>query len=455
MKIRFGTRGSRLALLQVDEILRLLKKKRISITFEVISFTTKGDIDKKTPLTEHVANDFFTDTLDRALLEGEIDIAIHSAKDLPQKLHPGLEIYALTHPLDETDALVSSKKLADLPKRARVATSSILRKNEIKKLRPDIQLVNIRGNIDERLAKLDKGKVDALVVATCALIRLGLKHRIAEILPYEATPLQGQLAVVGCRRRKKLKKYFTPINARRHYGKVVIVGAGPGDKDLITVKGKGILQKADVVFYDYLIPKGILAYAPHARKVYVGKRKGEKALPQEELNRQLRKATQDKNKLVVRLKGGDPLIFGRGMEEASYLKAYHIPTEIIPGVSSATGLPSYLGIPLTARGISSSVVFLSAYNAQGDSVLSNNFIVPKAETIVFLMGLTRLPQIVKRLIRDGWAKDTPVVVISQGMLSGEKVVKGNLSDITRRVRQEGIKPPALIIVGKVVDFWEG
>ncbi|MBQ4041995.1 MAG: hydroxymethylbilane synthase, partial [Prevotella sp.] len=261
-KIRIISRQSRLALLQVEELV-----KEAGITdYELIKTTSYGDRHKEVSLMdEGLAQDFFTRELDEALLEGRADIAVHSAKDLPNPLPDGIELLALTEGKDPSDSLVARDglTLATLPAGSKVGTSSAQRKEELLKVRPDLVVVPIRGTIEERIAQVDDGSVDALIVATCALDRLGLSHRATERLPFKTHPLQGKLAVTG-----------------RHYGKVWLVGYGPGDPELITVKGQRLLKEADVVFYDDLsfVPVPV----PVKKYIYVGKRSGRHSHSQEE-----------------------------------------------------------------------------------------------------------------------------------------------------------------------------
>lgn len=451
--IKVGTRGSRLALVQVDEIRGLLQDKGVGTIFERKVYDTKGDIDRKTPLADPtLPDDFFTDTLDRALLNKEIDVAIHSAKDLPQQIHPDLKIFALTTSFDDTDAFVGKTKFNELPSGAKVGTSSALRKQSVKELRSDLTVVDIRDNIEERLRLVDEGYCDGIIVATAALKRLGVGHLIQDTMPWEATALQGQLAVVGRAHDTPWESLFSCIDVRKSYGEVLLVGAGPGDPDLITLKGIKALRKADCVFYDYLVHQDILEHAPKSQKIYVGKRKGEHTLPQSELSKQLRDKARE-GKTVVRLKGGDPLIFGRGADEIEYLRSYHIAVEIIPGVSSATAIPSTLGIPLTARHVSSSVAFLSGYSEGEKTTEPKPIDIPTVDTIVFLMGLTKLDMIIKSLNDAGWRKETPIIVISKGTRLDEKIVSGRLMDIKQKVEEQNLEPPVLIVVGEVVQFW--
>jgi len=453
VRLKIGSRKSPLALVQVQEVIDLLKLSGLRINTDLYSFETAGDQDKKTPLTQNVADDFFTNTIDQALLDHTIDVAVHSAKDLPQKLNPSLTIVALTSCMDDSDAWVGVAPFADLPVNARVGTSSFLRQEFIKSKRSDVQLISIRGTIQERLNLLDNRKIDGFIVATCAMKRLKLEHRITEKFPWEGTPLQGQLAIVCRRDDQQMKQLFRPLDARLSYGSVALVGAGPGDPELITLKAIESLKKAQCVFYDYLVDPTLLRYAPKAEHVYVGKRKGAHAIKQAELSRLIKlKAMEGKN--VVRLKGGDPLIFGRGADELAYLRAYHIPTEVIPGVSSATGIPSQLGVPLTARGVSSSVAFISAHGEDECSKPSLPIAIPDTQTVVIFMGLSKLSEIIHAFRLKKWPEDTPVMIISRGTKKNQQVIKGTLQTIEQAVATVQLKPPALIIVGRVTDFYQ-
>ena len=452
VKIRIGSRGSKLALVQVDEAQALLKEKGIEVSFDRKTYSTRGDKDKTVSLTTNPADDFFTDTLDAALLAGAIDVAVHSAKDLPQKMREGLAIFALTASPDETDAFVGKIKFDQLPAGSTVATSSILRQQQVKQLNPKLETVDIRGTIEERIQKMKDGYCDGLIVATVALKRLGLEKHIQSIMPWEAAPLQGQLAVVGRTGDMALQELFIPIDVRRNYGRVFLVGAGPGDPGLLTIKGVAVLQSADCVFYDYLVPTQLLDHAPHAEKIYAGKRKGSHAMPQEELNRLIRQKAMA-GKTVVRLKGGDPLVFGRGADEIEYLRSCHITTEVVPGISSATGIPSRLGIPLTARGVAATVAFVSGYKHEEDEQNPIPLDIPQADTLVFLMGLTKLDKIVESLDAKRWSKQTPVMVISKGTCPREKIVSGTLADIQQRIKENPLEPPVLIVVGETLKFY--
>ncbi len=207
--IKAGVRVSPLALKQAQELQQLIPE----VSLEIIPIKTSGDEDRVTPLADREESDFFTDAIEKALLDRRIDIGIHSAKDLEKNMPQGLAIIALTKSISPDECLVSRANLTlrQLPQGARVATSSRKRREAILRFRPDLKIVDIRGNIEERLAQLDSGKFEALIVAHAALLRLGYEQRIAEIIPQEiipAHPLQGRLAVQACKERKDLWEIF-------------------------------------------------------------------------------------------------------------------------------------------------------------------------------------------------------------------------------------------------------
>jgi uroporphyrinogen III methyltransferase/synthase len=235
-------------------------------------------------------------------------------------------------------------------------------------------------------------------------------------------------------------------------GIVYFVGAGPGDRGLITVKGLKILAQAQVILYDNLINIGLLdSCNPTAEKISVGKTGGEPSLTQEEINCIMLQKAQD-GKCVVRLKGGDPFLFGRGGEEAQILYQAGIPFQVIPGVPSAIAVPAYAGIPVTDRRYASSVAFITGHEAQSKE--SSSLAWPEtahaADTLVFLMGMRNLSRIVEQLIYHGREPETPAAVIQRGTLGTQKVVVGTLDSICIRVQQHALKPPGILIVGDVV-----
>ncbi len=229
-----------------------------------------------------------------------------------------------------------------------------------------------------------------------------------------------------------------------------LVGAGPGDPGLLTLRGRELLEKAEVVIYDRLASPRIMEFVnPSAERIYVGKRVGRHVAKQHEINDLiLRKAMEGKR--VVRLKGGDPFIFGRGGEEAQILAENHIPFEVVPGVTSAIAVPAYAGIPLTHRSYTASVAFITGHRRfENEADVDWEGLANGVGTLVFLMGMTHLPNITENLIRFGRHRDTPAAVIRWGTTPLQESVTGTLSDIARKVQEAGFKPPAIIVIGDV------
>lgn len=239
-------------------------------------------------------------------------------------------------------------------------------------------------------------------------------------------------------------------------GKVYLVGAGPGDPGLLTVRGREVLAHAEVLVYDRLVAPELVALAPpEAERIYAGKAPGQHTLSQAEINALL-VARARAGRRVVRLKGGDPFVFGRGGEEAEALAAAGVPFEIVPGVTSAVAVPAYAGIPLTHRALASSFVVATGQEgeARGPQPLAHERLADAADTLVFLMGVERLPAIVTALLAAGRAPSTPVAVIQAGTLPEQRTVVGTLADIVDRVRAAGLGPPAVTVVGEVVRLRE-
>ena len=237
-------------------------------------------------------------------------------------------------------------------------------------------------------------------------------------------------------------------------GKVFIVGAGPGDPKLITLKAVEAIKFSDVVLYDRLVSEKIVAMIPKtSEKLYVGRDVGDDYKHQDTTNDLMVKLAK-KNKNVVRLKGGDPFIFGRGGEEAEFLRKHKIKYDIIPGITSGIGSAEYSGIPLTHRDYASSVVFVTGHEdaKKTQGVVDWKKLAKAVDTIVIMMGLSRLEIISKKLISGGLNKNTPVAVIQNGTTNKHLMIKGTLSNISKKVADAKIKPPTIIVVGKVVNL---
>jgi uroporphyrin-III C-methyltransferase len=237
-------------------------------------------------------------------------------------------------------------------------------------------------------------------------------------------------------------------------GKVYICGAGPGDTDLLTLRASKLLSECDVILYDRLVNKGILKMASsNSEKVYVGRMSGDPTTNQKITNELMLKYAND-GKKILRLKGGDPFIFGRGGEEAEFLSSKNIKYEIVPGISSLNGAAAYSGIPLTHRDYSSSVVMLTGHESieKKKSTIKWKSLTNAADTIVIFMGLEQLRDISRKLIRGGLTRNAKIAVIENATSNKQRVIVGNLGNIDKKVKNKKIRSPAIIIVGNVVGI---
>ena len=297
----------------------------------------------------------------------------------------------------------------------------------------------------------------------------------------------GDLAKLAARYRDKAKQRFGDIDSRRRFweaamdgpiaeralagdmqtaetllesalsetemastGEVYLVGAGPGDPDLLTFKALRLMQRAEVVLYDRLVSEPILAMArKDAEYIYVGKQRSEHAVPQNAINELLLEHAQ-RGRRVLRLKGGDPFIFGRGAEEIELLAEHGIPFQVVPGITAASGCASYAGIPLTHRDHSQSVRFITGHVKDGVIDFRWKEFVEDSQTLVFYMGLVGLPQICAKLIEHGKSPDTPAALIERGTLPEQSVHLGTLANLNRIVDENNVKAPTLLIIGGVV-----
>lgn len=233
-------------------------------------------------------------------------------------------------------------------------------------------------------------------------------------------------------------------------GKVWLVGAGPSDAGLFTLKGKAVLQQADVVVYDKLVGQGIMAMIPsHVRRISVGKESGHHPVPQPEINEILLREALDGNK-VVRLKGGDPFVFGRGGEELELLCQHHIPFEIIPGITSAVAVPAYNGIPVTHRDFCSSFHIITGHTKKSEEAEINYDALVKMEgTLIFLMGVTAMPKICKRLMKAGMDPDMPAALLERGTTAHQRRIIATVATLPEAAEKAAVKTPAIFIVGQV------
>lgn len=440
-KIRVIARGSRLSRLQVEEVFKNFPE----LAYEIKYLESYGDKNQQISLLNGEAPaDIFTRELDDAIRQGDADIAIHSAKDLPYPLPEDIEVIALFPAFDTTDSLVSRdhKKLAELPAGSIIGTSSPLRKKGLNELRPDLIIKGIRGCIEERVQQVKDGKYDAAIVASCALKRLGMEDEIAEVLPFPTHPLQGFLAVTAKKGSQDLKQAFASKSILDKQGTVSLVGFGPGDPDLLTIKAAKAIDAADIIFYDDLIDDSYLA-DKKAEKIYVGKRAGYHHKEQADINRLLLEAARE-GKNVVRLKGGDPMIFAHGSEEIEYLESNLIKVNVIPGITTASALAASQKISLTHRDFSSSVALVSGHTPQP--------VTPDAETLVYYMGAQQLQAIATQLIdKEGWAFNTPVLLTYNVSRPDEQTFETTLWNL-RNGEMQNLPTPLIALIGYVAGL---
>ncbi|KAF5087346.1 Porphobilinogen deaminase [anaerobic digester metagenome] len=541
MNIKVGTRGSTLARTQSQWLIDVLAKAHPQVNFEMVIIKTKGDLVQDKPLDKIGDKGLFTKELEDALLSGEIDMAIHSMKDMPSKLPEGLVLTVPPVREDARDVLLTPHRITaldELPKGAVVATGSKRRIAQLQKLRPDVEIVGIRGNIDTRIRKMQEQQLDGIILAAAGLKRIGRLEDSAYqtvTLPENSfipAPAQGILAVEVREDNQTVnelmavisdqntivqmsaeRSFLNALNGSCHIpvgafceieaeeitvyglygledgsrvvtrsikgapeeaenlgkqlakacyqavhekpGKVYLAGGGCGDPGLLTVKAKDILTKADVVVYDALVNESFLNDArADAEIIYVGKRAGNHAMRQEDINALLVQKGQE-GKLVLRLKGGDPYVFGRGGEEGEDLYDAGVPFEVIPGITSVIGGLAYAGIPITHRDCVSSFHVITGHlksNAyDGSSDLDWPVLGKLKGTIVFLMGVKNLEKICDELVKNGMNPEMPVAVVHRASTPYQRVVTGNLTTIYDIAAEAKITAPSLIVVGEVVN----
>lgn len=545
MKLRIGTRKSRLAMVQTELVRDEILARFPDVETELVPISTKGDKHLDRSLTSFGGKGVFTKELEEALLQGEIDLAVHSAKDMPMELPKGLALGAVLPREDPRDVLVTlNGTLArELRSGSVIGTSSLRRELEIRQMNPQVKVRLLRGNVQTRLKRLEEGEYDGILLAAAGLKRLGLLEQQGLFFEYldarDFIPAAGQgiLAVeirqgeldflmaaihsaeaaamleaerrylmllggscnapcgaycrtekdrlvmsvmfardgvhpVFCEKIRKLEKgsdgkvqqelteqamaLAEELARQVRLQPVSLVGAGPGDAGLFTRKGLECVRKADVIVYDNLISGSILNEARlDAELIYAGKRSSNHHLTQEEINSLLVEQAF-LGKYVVRLKGGDPFIFGRGGEEALALAENGIPFQVVPGISSSYSVPAYGGIPVTQRGMASSFHVITGHEGAGKNreILDYATLAREEGTLIFLMGLKNLGKIAEQLLAWGKDKNTPAAVIQQGTTSGQKKVISTLEHVEEAARQAGIETPAITVVGAVVGLEE-
>jgi len=316
------------------------------------------------------------------------------------------------------------------------------------------------------LARLIRAKMESWIPPTyghLAGLAARFRHQVKNLFPnvqqrrafwedvFQGPIADRQLAGQGAEAERLLQAKIDG-EAPSASGEVYLVGAGPGDPDLLTFKALRLMQQADVVLYDRLVAPAILELCRRdADRIYVGKQRADHALPQDQINQQL-VALAKQGKRVVRLKGGDPFIFGRGGEEIEELAANGIPFQVVPGITAASGCAAYAGIPLTHRDYAQSVRFVTGHLKNNTTDLPWKDLVSPAQTLVFYMGLIGLPIICSELVKHGRSANTPAALIQQGTTTNQRVFTGTLANLPQLVAEHEVHAPTLVIVGEVVTL---
>ena len=458
--LQIGTRSSRLALIQAEWTQNLLSEKFPDLKWEVAPHSSPGDRDKDADLLS-APDDFFTRDLDLSLLEGSLDCAVHSAKDLPADLPEGIDWCWLPGGADPRDVLVFRNGTAvdSIVGQASCIQEPVLSQNEstrsttlrvdpkvvgvsserriayAKQRFPNAELKPLRGTIGERLAQLDTGNFDCILMAAAALQRLGLEECISEWIPLDAMPIpdgQGRLALTfraGDKRFLRLRAFFVKP--------VVFVSAGTR-AGLCTQAGVAALRHADACLYDALLDDALLNELPDlAQKIFVGKRSGKHSREQNEIC-DLLVLFARQGKRVVRLKGGDSGMYGRLAEEIDMLDARQLPYRVIPGVSSLSTATTGTGLLLTRRGVADRMRVISGHPGQ----------VP-GETLAVFMGIKSLGKTVTRLLDEGKPPALPVSVVFNAGREDQQIVSGALSDIVSKLGPTDA--PGLALIGETAN----
>jgi uroporphyrinogen III methyltransferase / synthase len=445
-----GTRPSSLALTQTRDALDRIEAMLDGVVFEMVPIASVGDTDRTTDLRESPA-DFFTRELDDALMRGEVDFAVHSAKDLPSPMPDGIDWFWLPWREEPRDALILApgRMVSDLPENPVIGVSSERREAYCKRKFPSGIQKTIRGNIEERIAQVDAGDFDIVVMAGAALVRLGLEERVTEWIPIaelEVPEAQGHLAVTfraGDERLMALRSLFMRS--------VVFAGAGVGNKELCTVATLHALGQCDLCLYDSLIDKTLLdELPPHAQAIDVGKRCGAHSKEQHETTKLICECVRQSKK-VVRLKGGDPGIFGRLAEETEALEQLGIPFRVVPGISALQAATTGTGMLLTRRDVSRGFVALTP-RMHGGGLARCDAEMKDALPVIYYMSIKAIEPVSRQMLEDGHSSDTPAALVYNAGGEDERILKTTLGKLINQAQTHCIKQPGLIIVGDIASY---
>lgn len=451
---RAGTRTSALAQIQTGKALRQLESLLPGVTFDIVTTSSPGDRDRQTDLRAS-PGDFFTQDLDNAVLSGELDCAVHSAKDLPEPVTEGLDWFWFPWREDPRDVLILRPGASrdTLPTAPRIGVSSDRREAWCQKNFPNAEQLPIRGNIEDRLAQLDAGDFDIVVMAAAALFRLGLDNRISEWIPLSELQVpdgQGVLAMTF----KSGDQRFTRIRSLL-VKPVTFAGAGVGSAELCTQATMDALRHCDVCLHDTLMDDALLGELPaSAECINVGKRAGAHTVLQENTTRMILDYAR-RGVRVVRLKGGDPCVFGRLAEEAEALDVLQLPYRVIPGISSLSVMGASTGILLTRRGVSNGFTVMSG-RGKGGTTSSVGIERRRQLPLVLFMSLSVLPDLLDQLRADGVSDDLSAAIVLEAGSPRESVLRGAVATIAgmlaERIAGAEQMPAGLVVIGDVARF---
>ena len=466
-----GIRGSKLSVTQASNAVKQFEKIFPELTFKLETILSPGDRDRKLDL-KLADNDFFTKDLDLAVINGEVECAIHSAKDLPYDLYAGelkdeIDWFWLPWHEDPRDILVFNpavlKKLNFSPtyehlksknsslEPITVGVSSEKRELFCKKLFSNGIMKPIRGDIENRIQQLDEGKYDVLIMAAAGLKRINMENRIDCYIPLkELRPASGQgvLAMTF----KKGNEFFNLIR-KLFVQQLVFAGSGCGNVDYAPYATIKALRECDVCLYDALMPEKLLDYiSGNAEKVFVGKRSGKHSMQQENIT-QLIIDYARQGKKVLRLKGGDPGLFGRLAEEIAQLDELQMPYRVIPAVSALQAATTSTGLLLTRRGVSRGFTVATTRKAKCSGFAGFSDKELKTLSSVFFMGTAVLSEILEEMLKRGFSKTEAVSIIFAAGTDSEKIISGTIDDIKEKAESfiETTNLPGIIIVGPIAN----
>jgi uroporphyrinogen III methyltransferase / synthase len=443
---KVGTRKSKLAIIQADFFISKMKKLFPALELHIVTMLTPGDKDKISDLRSSSEN-FFTKDLDDAVISGRIDCAVHSAKDLPQTI-PQLDFFYLPWREDRRDVLVYNKFIIRNSDKVKIGVSSKRRETYCCKRFPNAELLSVRGNIEERLQQLDKGKYEIIVTAAAALNRLNLKHRISEYISLadlEPPEAQGSLAVAF----RKGNKIFSEIR-KLFIHPVIFASAGIGSVKNITIHTLENLKSCDVCLYDALCPTDIEKLAKSNTKcIFVGKRKGKHTFSQDKISNAILDY-QRQGKRVLRLKGGDIAFFSRLPDEIETLSNYDLPYRTYPGVTSLSVAALASGFSPTRRGIARGFTTYSLHRARQSFPDVPSDAEVRNFTKVIFMGISAIKEIVHHcLFVEHMDSNTPVSVILNAGINDQKVINSTLSHVEKDLGASC--KPGIIFIGGCVN----